>query len=84
MFCSRTAIQYGGTALIYAATYGHDVCVRLLLDAGADKNVADHVRAFYIAAGTGLMIVLYFCCIDFISMFGSGDSLLFYLFIRLM
>ena len=50
MFCSRTGIQYGGTALIYAATYGHDVCVRLLLDAGADKNVADNVRAFYIAA----------------------------------
>jgi ankyrin repeat protein len=37
--------QYGWTALIWAARYGYAECVRLLLDAGADKNAKTDVRA---------------------------------------
>jgi hypothetical protein len=37
--------QRGATALIFAAVTGHADCVRLLLDAGADKNAKDKVRA---------------------------------------
>ncbi len=37
--------QTGYTALIYAAIEGRAECVRLLLDAGADKEAADEVRA---------------------------------------
>ena len=37
--------QYGRTALICAGYNGHADCARLLLDAGADKNAANKVRA---------------------------------------
>ena len=37
-------VQYGYTALILAAEKGYVDCTRLLLDAGADKNAANHVR----------------------------------------
>ena len=37
--------QFGQTALMYAAIAGHAESVRLLLDAGADKNAKDDVRA---------------------------------------
>ncbi len=46
----RRRAQYGRTALIYAAMEGHADCARLLLDAGADKNAANNVRA---SAGCG-------------------------------
>jgi hypothetical protein len=36
--------QSGNTALIWAAVYGRAECVRLLIDAGADKEVKDVVR----------------------------------------
>ena len=36
--------QNGSTALMYAAVYGHTDCVRLLIDAGADKDAKDWVR----------------------------------------
>ncbi len=36
--------QDGYTALIHAASNGHAACVRLLLDAGADKEAKDNVR----------------------------------------
>ncbi len=39
------ALQYGRTALICAAIYGRADCARLLLDAGADKNAQNKVRA---------------------------------------
>ena len=42
---ARWRAQYGNTALIYAAVYGHADCVQLLLDAGADKNARCKVRA---------------------------------------
>ena len=35
----------GWTALLYAANNGRTVCVRLLLDAGADKNAAGQVSS---------------------------------------
>ncbi len=37
-------VQRGRTALIWAATEGKADCVRLLLDAGADKEATDEVR----------------------------------------
>ncbi len=42
---SLAAAQSGKTLLVYAATNGHADCARLLLDAGADANAADNVRA---------------------------------------
>ena len=36
--------QFGETALSCAAHSGHANCVRLLLDAGANKNTKDNVR----------------------------------------
>ena len=39
------AAQFGSTALIYAARDGHADCARLLLDAGADKEAKNNVRA---------------------------------------
>ena len=41
----HTRAQIESTALIRAAEEGHADCVRLLLDAGADKNAKDNVRA---------------------------------------
>ena len=37
--------QFGATALMRAADNGRADCMRLLLDAGADKNAKDRVRA---------------------------------------
>jgi ankyrin repeat protein len=36
--------QDGGTALIGAAAFGFADCVRLLIDAGANKNIRNNVR----------------------------------------
>ncbi len=36
--------QFSRTALHWAARAGHDKVVALLLAAGADVNIADHVR----------------------------------------
>ena len=41
--------QIGCTALMWAAENGRTDCARLLLDAGADKNAADKVRAILFA-----------------------------------
>ena len=38
-------MQYGTTALIFAAQFGRADCVRLLLDFGADKEVQNKVRS---------------------------------------
>ncbi len=35
------------TALMFAADDGHTDCVRLLINAGADKNLADIVRDMF-------------------------------------
>ncbi len=43
IFCKNRP-QNGFTALIHAAMRGHIECVRLLLDAGADKEGKDEVR----------------------------------------
>ena len=42
--CGGFDAQYGLTALIWAAAEGHAECVRLLIDAGADKDVKNNVR----------------------------------------
>ena len=39
-----TITQSGNTALIGAGYGGHEDCVRLLVDAGADKEAKDDVR----------------------------------------
>ncbi len=41
--------QSGWTALMYAANKGHADCVRLLLNAGADKEVTNSVRGRFVA-----------------------------------
>ena len=41
---SKMYAQEGDTALLMAAFYGHADCVRLLLDAGADKEAHTGVR----------------------------------------
>ena len=42
---AHTRAQSGSTALIYAALYGRMDCARLLLDAGADTEATNVVRA---------------------------------------
>ncbi len=42
--CGESDSQFGSTALIYAAACGHADCVRLLIDAGADKEATADVR----------------------------------------
>ncbi len=44
IICTHTHSQDGCTALLRAAESGHADCVRLLLDAGADKNAKNRVR----------------------------------------
>ena len=47
--CKNTQVaedfEGGGTALICTSQNGHVDCARLLLDAGADKEATDKVRA---------------------------------------
>ena len=58
----RRSAQDGSTALICAAAYGHAECARLLLDAGADKEVkCNEVRA---SAGWMACVALWSCCGD--------------------
>ncbi len=42
--------QHGSTALLYAVASGHVDCVRLLMDAGADKEAKTSVRVGYCSA----------------------------------
>jgi hypothetical protein len=44
--CTHTCAQTGSTALIWAGRYGRADCLRLLLDAGADKDASDKVYPF--------------------------------------
>ncbi len=46
---ARARAQFGQTALILAAGEGHVNCVRLLLDAGADKEAKNVVRAMLLS-----------------------------------
>jgi ankyrin repeat protein len=43
--CTVCATQRGDTALMWAAEYGQTACVRALVEAGANKNAKDKVRA---------------------------------------
>ena len=42
--------QLGWTALMHAASKGRADCVRLLIDAGADKEAKDNVRVSVVSA----------------------------------
>ncbi len=44
MFLGANALQYQDTALTDASHNGHADCVRLLVEAGADKEVTNDVR----------------------------------------
>ena len=44
MGCGESDSESGQTALLLAAGSGHTECVRLLIDAGADKNAKNNVR----------------------------------------
>jgi hypothetical protein len=50
---ASAAVQEGCTALHWSAREGHEDCMRLLLDAGADKNVTDEVRTVGASASSG-------------------------------
>ena len=39
--------QDGNTALIHAASYGREGCVRLLLNSGADQTIRNKVHNMY-------------------------------------
>jgi hypothetical protein len=43
-YMSLCQVQYGWTTLIYAAIRDRADCVRLLINAGADKDAKDMVR----------------------------------------
>jgi hypothetical protein len=45
IFFCLFSLQDGCTAVIYSSFLGHADCVRLLLDAGADKDAKGNVRA---------------------------------------
>ncbi len=55
--------QSGSTALFLASDAGHTECVRLLIDAGADKEAKDQVLIGYCFARARISIV--FCFIQF-------------------
>ncbi len=61
----HSRVQFGMTALMWAASNGHADCARLLLDAGADKEAKNEVRDPAPSA-VGLrcgMVVLNDCCL---------------------
>jgi ankyrin repeat protein len=51
--------QGGFTALMFAASSGHADCVRLLIDAGADKEIRNNVRAGRCFAGRHLVLHIF-------------------------
>ncbi len=55
------AAQDGYTALIWAAHNGRADCVRLLLDAGAEKNATNNVRATAGVACIGAVVEMDWC-----------------------
>ncbi len=54
IFSCLTQIRH--SALLGAAAAGNSECVRLLVEAGANKNVKDHVRYMYALLGFHLFI----------------------------
>ena len=46
LFFDEYNSQYGWTALIWAALKSHTDCLRLLIDAGANKDARDDVRCW--------------------------------------
>ena len=49
MATKHARAQKGLTALMWASAHGHADCVRLLLDAGADRDAVDNVRRLVIS-----------------------------------
>ena len=61
-------MQCGRTALIRAALYDREDCLRLLINAGANKDATDEVRRVFVAA------LLYRCCLSTRSCFCTRQS----------
>ena len=60
--CVKIDSQSGATALIWAASRGHTDCVRLLIDAGADKDAkASAVRVGRCFSGVPFPLPFLFC-----------------------
>ena len=59
----QSGLQHGFTALIWAAERGRAECVRLLIDAGTDKEAKTHVRAGRCFAWR-LLVIFLFIIID--------------------
>jgi hypothetical protein len=66
MFGRRRA-QCGETALMCAAENGRTDCARLLLDAGADKEAKQIVRAIVCVGGAGALVCWGIYCWDMVG-----------------
>ncbi len=53
--------QHGSTALMYASQGGHLDCVRLLVDAGADKDAEDNVRDAIFKFEWNALVYMHIC-----------------------
>ncbi len=62
--CGESDLQWGNTALICAAENDHAACLRLLIDAGADKEAADDVRCRSLLCWGEFALILIFQCIS--------------------
>jgi hypothetical protein len=64
---AANTLQRGWTALMCAAQFHRVDCVRLLIDAGADKDIRDNVRVGRCFAGMpyffiGIPVILHLPC----------------------
>jgi hypothetical protein len=67
---ARPRLQDGSTALIDTAFYGHADCARLLLNAGADKDIVNNVRGRS-EASNDVLFCLRLVCQSQVRMLGN-------------
>jgi hypothetical protein len=66
----------GRTALMWAAEFGRTDCVRLLLDAGADKEATDVVRNLESICRRVILVVRLSCSVVYVFMCVFAESML--------